>query len=160
MWSPGIHPNWVSRVRELGANQRWGCVDTILILFSCPTEGSLRNQEPREDSLCLIMLNVSEIHQPRTKAAPASGSLAPPMSPWTLLCFSTRGFNSFLILHLLGAKGLWTGDHHHTSDPLPDPHHCVLWTAPPTIRQSMCQSHSLFFTNSFTPSIIVTLIVK
>lgn len=71
MWSPGIHPNWASGVRELGANQGWGCVDTILILFSCPTEGSLHNQEPREVSLCLIMLNVSEIHQPWTKAAPA-----------------------------------------------------------------------------------------
>lgn len=160
MWSPGIYPNWASGVRELGANQGWGCVDTILIVFSCPTEGSLHNQEPREASLCLIMLNVSQIHQPWTKAAPASGSLAPPMSPCTLLCVSTRGFSSFLILHLLGAKGLWAGDYHRTSDPSPDPHHCVLWTAPPTVRQSMCRPHGLFFANSFTPSIIVVLIVK
>lgn len=161
MWSPGIHPNWAPGVEELGANRKWGCMGTILILLSYPTEGSLHIKETREVSLCCTMLNVSEIHQPWTMVVPASGSLVPLRLLRTpLLHFYTRSFSFFLISHLPGSKCLWSGDRHHTPYPLLGPLHCVLWTAPPTVHQLKCQCHCLFFTNSFTPSVIVILIVK
>lgn len=72
MQSPGIHPNWASRISELGANQGWGCVDAILIFFSCPTERSMHNQEPREASYaspCLMSQKYIS-HGPRLHLLP------------------------------------------------------------------------------------------
>lgn len=124
------------------------------------TAGRLDIKVPREVSPCLTLLNFSEIYYPWAMGTLAYGSLVPPRLPCIPLpSFHMRGFT------FSDSSSLWSLE---SMIRIPSPHsrHCHICittyvvncpTNCPTSKYQLC---SLFFTHFFTPSIMITFIIK